>query len=61
MLAYPSEPTGTPNYGRLTALPTNIRLGWKSLPGANTPVYYKNHIVWIKKFYYIGSRGQDWS
>jgi len=22
------------------ALPANIRLGWKGLPGANTPSYY---------------------
>jgi hypothetical protein len=23
-------------------VPAHIRLGWKSLPGANTPAYYKN-------------------
>jgi hypothetical protein len=26
--------------GRLLALPTNIRLGWRGLPGTNTPAYY---------------------
>jgi hypothetical protein len=26
----------------LLALPTNIRLGWKILPGTNTPSYYEN-------------------
>jgi hypothetical protein len=30
------------HYSRLLALPTNIRLGWKSLPGTNTLVYYEN-------------------
>jgi hypothetical protein len=24
------------------ALLTNIRLGWKDLPGTNTPAYYEN-------------------
>jgi hypothetical protein len=28
--------SGTPLKGRLLALPANIRLGWKSLPGTNT-------------------------
>jgi hypothetical protein len=28
--------------GRLLALPTNIRLGWKGLPGTNTLAYYEN-------------------
>jgi hypothetical protein len=26
----------------LLALPTNIRLGWKDLPGTNTLIFYKN-------------------
>jgi hypothetical protein len=34
--------SGAPLYGRPLALPTKIRLGWKSLPGTNTLVYYKN-------------------
>jgi hypothetical protein len=29
-------------YGRLLALPTNISLGWKALPGTKTLVYYKH-------------------
>jgi len=41
--AYPSEHlSGAPLYGRPLALPTNIRLGWKSLPGPNTLTYYEN-------------------
>jgi hypothetical protein len=31
-----------PLLGRLLALPTNIRLEWKGLPGTNTAVYYKS-------------------
>jgi hypothetical protein len=27
---------------RLLASPTNIRLGWKGLPGTNTLAYYEN-------------------
>jgi hypothetical protein len=27
--------SGAPLYGRLLALPTNIRQGWKGLPGTN--------------------------
>jgi len=30
-----------PFYGRHLALPTNIRPGWKGLPGTNTLAYYK--------------------
>jgi hypothetical protein len=41
--------SGTPLYGRLLASPTNIRLGWKSLPGTNTLAYYENlYITAIK-------------
>jgi hypothetical protein len=29
-------------YGKLLALPTNVRLGLKFLPGANTVTYYEN-------------------
>jgi len=28
--------------GTAPALPTNIRLGWKSLPETNTLAYYEN-------------------
>jgi len=31
-----------PLQGMLLALPTNIRLGWKGLPGTNTVAYYKH-------------------
>ncbi len=30
------HPLGAPFYGRPLALPANIRLGWKGLPGTNT-------------------------
>ncbi len=41
--AYPSEAlSGAPLYGKLLALPANIRLGWKGLPGTNTQAYYEN-------------------
>ncbi len=40
--AYPSEaPLGAPHKGRLLASPTNIRLGWKGLPGTNALTYYE--------------------
>ena len=34
--------SGAPFLGRPLALPTNIRLGWKVLPVANTLAYYTN-------------------
>ena len=41
--AYPmTHLSGAHLLGRLLALPTNNRLGWKGLPGANTITYYKN-------------------
>jgi hypothetical protein len=33
--------SGAPLHGRLIALPTNIKLGWISLPGTNTLAYYE--------------------
>jgi hypothetical protein len=33
--------SGAPLYDRLLALPTNIRVGWKGLPGTNPPAYYE--------------------
>jgi hypothetical protein len=37
--------------GRFLALPTNIRLAWKGLPGTNTPPYYeKLKLMSIKSF-----------
>ncbi len=41
---------GAQLYDGLLALPTNIRLGWKSLTMANNPAYYYDR----KKFYNIG-------
>jgi hypothetical protein len=32
--------SGAPTLGQAMALLTNIRLGWKGLPVANTPVYF---------------------
>jgi hypothetical protein len=41
--AYMSEaPFGCSTLGQAVALPINIGLGWKSLPGRNTFPYYKN-------------------
>ncbi len=36
------EPSGASLLGRLQASSTNIRLGWKGLPGTNTLAYYDN-------------------
>ena len=44
--AYPSEAfSGTPLLGRVLALPANIRLGWRGLPGSNTLAYYENPLI----------------
>jgi hypothetical protein len=32
--------SGVPLYGKLLALPTNIRQGWKGLQGTNAPAYW---------------------
>jgi hypothetical protein len=48
--------SSAPFWGRLLALPTNIRLGWKSLPGANTLAFHENSQLSRKKFYNIGYR-----
>jgi hypothetical protein len=40
--------------GRLLAMPTIIRIGWKCFPGTNT----QNSKITDKKFYKIGPRGQ---
>ena len=41
-----------------TALPTNIRLGWKSLPGTNT-LAFVNYVC--KKFYSFGPRLENFA
>jgi hypothetical protein len=43
--------SGAPLYGRLLALPTNIRLGWKGLPETNALAYYeKAQLTAVKSF-----------
>ncbi len=42
---FPVKPCAHPDalksvFGRLLAIPTNIRLGWKGLPRTNTLAYY---------------------
>jgi hypothetical protein len=32
--------TGSPLWGRLSALPANCRLGWKGFAGTDTPAVY---------------------
>jgi hypothetical protein len=44
--------SGAPFKGRLLALSTNNRLGFKGLPGSNTLAYYENY--GRKKFYNVG-------
>jgi hypothetical protein len=41
------------------ALPLNIRLGWKSLPGAITPAYYKNPEIKAVKNFMTQALGLD--
>ncbi len=44
IIAYPKVKhlSDAPLLGRLLALPTNIRLDWKVLPGIKTIAYYEN-------------------
>ncbi len=42
----------TPHQGSLLALPTNVRQGWKSLPGTNTLAYWFHSQV-TKKINYV--------
>jgi len=52
--AYTSEHlAGAPLYSRLLASPTNIRLGWKSIPGTNTLAYYENLQNYGCKFFMV--------
>jgi hypothetical protein len=41
--------SGAPLKSRLLALRTNIRLGWKSLPGSNTLAYNEKSLIVDKK------------
>jgi hypothetical protein len=40
---------------KLECLSLNTRLGWKGLPGTNTPAYYGNRKLRPKKFYHTGA------
>jgi hypothetical protein len=43
--------SGAPLKGKLLALTTNIRLGWKGLPGTNALAYYKKlYLMSVKSF-----------
>ncbi len=47
--------SGPPLKGRLLSSPTNNRLWWKDLPGANTPAYCEHsYITDVKRFVAIG-------
>ncbi len=47
---------GAPLQGRLLALLTNTRQGWKCLPWTNTLAYYENsQITEKKKFFIVGT------
>ncbi len=49
---------GSSLYGRLLALPTNIKLGCEGLPATNTLAYYKNsQITDVKSFVTMGPGG----
>ncbi len=52
--------SGTPLKGKLLALPTNIRLGWKSLPGTNTLAYYENPQITAILGFIVQAPGQIW-
>ncbi len=47
--------SGAPLLGKLLALPTNIRLGWKGLPGTKTSSLRKPVNYDLKKFYSTGA------
>ncbi len=43
--------SGAPLKGRFLALPANIRLGWKGLPGTNVLAYNKKlYLTAVKSF-----------
>ncbi len=53
--AYPSEAPF-----RLLASPTNIRLGWKGMPGTNTLAYYgKASLTAVKRFITLATSPDD--
>jgi hypothetical protein len=41
--------SGAPLQGRLLASLTNIRLGWKGMPGTNTLAYYKKSVNYSRE------------
>ncbi len=58
--AYPTvEHLKGASLGLTPALPANIRLGWKGLPGTNALAYYEKNVTYgRKKFCNIGHRLQ---
>jgi hypothetical protein len=42
------------------ASPTNIRLGWKGLPGTNTLAYFKNPKITTVKSFIVKTLGLDY-
>jgi len=45
--------------GLAPALPTNIRLGWKGLPGTNALAYYeKSQFTAVKRFITLANGGK---
>ncbi len=58
-LAQVKRLSGAPLYGRLLALPTCIRLGWKGLPGANTLSLLPKFLTYgCKKFNIVPEKGR---
>jgi hypothetical protein len=49
------EPLKSSLIGQAPALPTNIRQGWKGLPGTNTSLLQKSVNYGCKKFMTLGS------
>jgi hypothetical protein len=43
--------------GKLLASPTNIKLGWKSLPRTNTQAYFENPLITTVKVLYYRPQG----
>jgi len=56
--AYPNDtPLDSPLEGSFLTLPTNIRLGWKILPGTNTLAYLKKLLIMGVKCFISSSPG----
>jgi hypothetical protein len=46
--------------GKAPALPANIRLGWKGLPGTNTLAYYENPYITAVRSFTVQAPGIGW-